>query len=135
LVRSSETSGGAAPDPQPLDDGTPGAGGRALTCTLAAALAFAAAVMVAAALDLGNTPLRSEISRADAAAGGVEFYEGSKTAKTLSTISFWASAASAAAAVLAALVVAATRRWNRALMPLAGLAVVLGGTGILINNF
>lgn len=91
--------------------------------------------MVAAALDLGDTPLRSEIPRADAAVGEVEFYDGSEAAKTLSTISFWASAASAAAAVLAALVVAATRRWNRALMPLAGLAVVLGGAGILINNF
>ena len=109
------------------------AGGRALACTLAAALAFAAAVMAMASLDLGDTPLQSEISRADAVAG-VEVYEGSSSAKTLSTIAFWASGAAAAAGVLAALIMAATRRWNPALMPLAGLSVVLGATGILINN-
>ena len=109
------------------------AGGRALACTLAAALAFAAAVMVMAAIDLSDTPLRTEVSRADAVAG-VEVYDGSSAAKTLSTVAFWASGVSAAAGVLAALVVAATRRWNRAVMPLAGLSVTLGGIGILINN-
>lgn len=98
------------------------------------ALAFAAAVMIMAALDLADTPVQSEIPRADAAAGGVEFYDGSKTAKTVSTIGFWASGAAATAAVLTALVVAATRRWNRALLPLAGVSVILGAVGILINN-
>lgn len=102
--------------------------------TLAAALGFAAAVMIMAALDLGDTPLRSELSRADAAAGGVEFYDGSATAKTVSTIAFWASGAAAAAAVALALLIAATNRWSRWLMPAAGLAVILGAIGILINN-
>lgn len=54
---------------------------------------------------------------------GVEVYEGSSTAKTLSTVAFWASGVAAAAGVVAAFVVAAIRRWNRALMPLAGLSV------------
>jgi hypothetical protein len=133
LARSEESSGGSPPDVTPEDGAVADAGGRALACTLAAALAFAAVVMVIAAVDLGETPLKSEISRADAVAG-VEVYDGSSTAKTASTVAFWASGATAAAAVLAALVVAGTRRWNPFLMPLAGLAIVLGAIAILINN-
>jgi hypothetical protein len=133
LVNSEERPGGDSPGTPSEDGAVADAGGRALACTLAAALAFAAAVMVMAAIDLGDTPLRGEIPPADESAGA-EFYDGSSTAKTLSTIAFWASGACAAAAVVAALVVAATRRWNRALMPLAGLSVLLGGAGVLINN-
>lgn len=90
--------------------------------------------MIMTALDLGDTPLRSELSRVDAAAGGVEFYDGSATAKTMSTIAFWASGAVAATAVALSLLIAATNRWSRGLMPAAGLAVALGATGIVINN-
>jgi Mn2+/Fe2+ NRAMP family transporter len=133
LASSEESPGAQSPGKPPEDGAVADAGGRALACTLAAALAFAAAVMIMTAIDLGGTPLESEVSRADAIAG-TEVYDGSSTAKTLSTIAFWASGVTAAVAVLAALVVAGTRRWNGALMPLAGLSVVLGAIGVLINN-
>jgi hypothetical protein len=130
----SEAEGAAAAppaEPPPRAD----RGGRALAALLGCALVFAAVVMILAAVDIDDTPLRSELQLSDVPVGGsVEYYDGSSTEKRVTTIAYFTSGALAAVAALFAFAIAISGRLNPLLWPATGLAIAVGVAGMLVNN-
>jgi hypothetical protein len=106
---------------------------RTLSAVLACTLAFTSAVMAGQALSLSDALLESELTVENVKTVD-EFYAGSATRKTLTTVLFWASAATAALAAVLALLIAVTARFNRWLMPITGVALFLGVAGIVLSN-
>jgi hypothetical protein len=134
MVSGGSEAGGAAAA-SPADPPRSDRGGRALAALLGCALVFAAVVMILAAVDIDETPLRSELQLSDVPVGGsVEYYDGSSTEKTVTTIAYFTSGALAAVAALLAFAIAITGRLNRLLWPATGLAIAVGVAGLLVNN-
>lgn len=137
----------ATPDPQPpppappppADDGKASGGLRALAAVIALVLAFAAAVMIFVAVDIGETSTCDQFF-GDVASGEItpdpddECFDGSSAQKTISVVLAWASGVAGVLAVLAALALAITGRRGRLLAQLAGAAIALGGLSILIGS-
>jgi membrane-associated PAP2 superfamily phosphatase len=136
-----------APEPSPPPPTGPVAGEeekatvgwRALGVLLALALAFAAAVMIIAMIDIGDTPRCDDpaalaTEREEWGDDVIECFEGSQTQKVISLGLGWPSGVIAAIAALFALYFAATARHGRLLLRLTGVAIVLGGLSILIGS-
>jgi hypothetical protein len=124
--------GGAGPP----DEGEPSAGWRILAVLLALVLAFAAAVMIVAMVDIGGTPRCDDPEAlAEAVAEGEdECFDGSSAQKTISLVLGWPSGILAAIAALVALFFAFTGRSGRLVLQLTGAAVFLGVLSILIGS-
>jgi hypothetical protein len=112
---------------------------RVLGVVLAIALAFAAAVMIIAMADIGDTPrcddqAALEQERQETGDLVIECFEGSQTQKTASLGLGWPSGVIAALAALLALYFAATGRRGRLLLQITAAAIVLGGLSLLIGS-
>lgn len=119
------------PPPTAADDKASG-GWRALGVILALALAFAAAVMIIAMIDIGDTPVGAAECAAEP--GCTEYFDGSSAQKTISLILGWPSGVLAGIAAFVALFFAATGRQGRLLLQLTGAALALGSLSILIGS-
>jgi hypothetical protein len=147
--------GTPAPPPPPApavaaDDEKASGGMRALGALLALALAFAAAVMIVAMVDIADTEVCTDLQESGApvaadtecfgeatvnlATGEIIEASGSGTQKTISLVLGFPSGVIAAIAALVALFFAATGRHGRLLLQLTAAAVVLGGLSILIGS-
>jgi membrane-associated PAP2 superfamily phosphatase len=125
------------PPPPPTAPGEEKASGgwRALGIVLALALAFAAAVMIVAMVDIGDTPTCDDVLSGEAALpSDRECFDGSSGQKTASLVLGWPSGVLAGVAALFALYFAATGRRGRTLMQLVGVALVLGALSIGIGS-
>jgi len=112
---------------------------RPLAALLALVLAFAAAAMALAMVDIGGTPgcddpaaLAEE--RAETGATEVECFDGSQRQKVLSVVLGSASGLFAAFAAVVALVFALTGHRGGLMIRLTAAAIVLGGLGILVGS-
>jgi hypothetical protein len=105
---------------------------RALGVIFALVLAFAAAVMILVAIDIGDTPTCEDVLSGEAFA--IECFDGSSGQKTISVLLAWASGIVGAIAAFLALAFAITGRRGRLLVQVAGAAIVLGGLSILIGS-
>jgi hypothetical protein len=122
-----------------VDDHRAGGGWRVLGVILALALAFAAAVMIVAMVDIGDTPRcddEAAIAAERQATGEevIECFEGSSTQKTISLVLGWPSGVLAGLAGLLALYFAATGRRGTLLLRLTGVAIALGALSIVIGS-
>jgi hypothetical protein len=112
---------------------------RALGVLIALVLAFGAAVMIAVAVDIGDTATCDEFFD-DVASGEVvpdlddECFDGSSAQKTISVVLAWASGIVGIVAVLVALMFAVTGTRGPLLARAAGAAVVLGVLSIVIGS-
>ncbi len=144
-----------APDPQPAspppppppppappgtgDSGKASGGMRALGVVIALVLAFGAAVMIAVAIDIGDTSTCDQFFE-DVESGQVvpdlddECFDGSSAQKSISVVLAWGSGIIGAIAVIVALMFAATGNRGPLLARVAGAAVVLGILSILIGS-
>jgi hypothetical protein len=122
------------PPAAPAEDVASG-GWRALGVVLALALAFAAAVMIIAMADIGDTPTCDDVLSGKAALpSDNECFDGSSTQKTISLVLGWPSGVLAGIAALFALYFAATGRRGRELLQLVAVAIVLGALSIGIGS-
>ena len=125
----------AAPGQVRDTEGRAGGGWRALAVVLAIALVFAAAVMVIAMLDIGDTPTCDDVlSGKVAPPSDNECFDGSSGQKTASLILGWPSGVLAGIAALVALFFAATGGRGRLLLQLTGAAILLGALSIIIGS-
>jgi hypothetical protein len=125
----------APPPPAAPSSPKPSGGIRALAVLGAIVLAFAAAVMIVAAADIGGTPTIKECTADNSVIpSDGKCFDGSKTKRTISVALMYISGALGAAAVLLALMFAATGRRGRLLTQLMIAAVLLGGLGILVGS-
>jgi hypothetical protein len=126
------------PPATPADEEKASGGWRALGILLALALAFAAAVMIVAMIDIGDTPTcddRAGVAEEIAEEGpDAECFEGSSGQKTASLVLGWPSGVVAAFGALFALYFAATGRGGRTLLTIVGVAVALGALSIGIGS-
>lgn len=134
-------SAAAPPPPAPGDgpDEERASGGmRAFAVVFALVLAFAAAVMIIVAVDVGDTLICDEansLSQQERAAQDVtECFPGSDAHKVVNVGLAYASGALGALAALLALLYAATARHGRRLMQLATAAIVVGALSILVGS-
>ena len=112
---------------------------RALALLIALVLAFGAAVMIAVAVDIGDTATCDEFLEEVASGDRVpdfddECFDGSSAQKTISVVLAWASGIVGVVAALVALMVAVTGTRGPLLARVAGAAVVLGILSILIGS-
>ena len=137
----------ASPPPPPPPPSPPGAGDsgkasggmRALGVLLALVLAFGAAVMIAVAIDIGDTETCDDFLEQVTSGERVldfddECFEGSSAQKAISVVLAWASGIVGVLAVLLALMFAVTGSRGQLLARVAIAAVVLGGLSILIGS-
>lgn len=135
------------PPPPPPPPGPPSAGDpdkasggmRALGVLIALVLAFGAAVMIAVAVDIGDTETCDDFVEQVTSGELVpdfddECFDGSSTQKAISVALAWASGIVGVLAVLVALMFAVTGRRGSLLARVAIAAVVLGGLSILIGS-
>jgi hypothetical protein len=136
----------AAPPPPPPpappgtgESGKASGGMRALGFLIALVLAFGAAVMIAVAIDIGDTSTCDQFFE-DVESGQVvpelddECFDGSSAQKSISVVLAWASGIVGAIAVLVALMFAVTGTRGPLLARAAGAAVALGILSILIGS-
>jgi hypothetical protein len=129
------------PPPPPTMGGSGQASGgmRALGALIALVLAFGAAVMIAVAIDIGDTPTCDDFLE-DVASGEItldlddECFDGSSAQKAISVVLAWASGLVGAIAVIIALMFAFTGNRSGLLARVAGAAVVLGILSIVIGS-
>jgi len=132
----------APPPPSPPgagDSGKASGGMRALGVLLALVLAFGAAVMIAVAIDIGDTETCDDFLEQVTSGERVldlddECFEGSSAQKAISVVLAWASGIVGVLAVLLALMFAVTGSRGPLLARVAVAAVVLGGLSILIGS-
>jgi hypothetical protein len=115
----------APPAAAPSDTEKAGTGWRVIAGILAVLLAFAAAVMIAVAVDLADGP------RCEQATFG-ECYDVSKTEQTVGTILLFASGIASALAFLAGAYFVFRGRGGRTMAIAAGAAIVLGAIALVI---
>ncbi len=121
------------------DSGKASGGMRALGALIALVLAFGAAVMIAVAIDIGDTATCEDFLQ-DVASGertleiDDECFEGSSAQKSISVALAWASGVVGAIAVIVALMFAFTGTRAALLARVAGAAVVLGILSIVIGS-
>jgi hypothetical protein len=114
-----------------------GPGLRILALVFALVLAFLAAVMIAVAVDIGDTPTCDDAQQILLAGGtieGNECFDGSSGAKSASVILAWGSGILGAIAALAGLAFVIMGRRGRLVVQLAVGAIVLGVLSILIGS-
>lgn len=137
-----ETSSPAPPPPpghSSAEDRKASRGMRALAVLIALVLGFAAAVMIAVAIDIGGTSTCDQLFD-DVASGEVtldfddECFDGSSAQKTISVVLAWLSGILGVLAVIAALALAIRGTGGRRLAQLAGAAIIVGGLSILIGS-
>jgi hypothetical protein len=128
------------PAPPGTDESGKASGGmRALGVLIALVLAFGAAVMIAVAIDIGDTSTCDQFFE-DVQSGQVvpelddECFDGSEGQKSISVVLAWASGIVGAIAVLVALMFAVTGNRGPLLARVAGAAVALGILSILIGS-
>ena len=128
------------PPPTASGDSEKASGGmRALGVLVALVLAFGAAVMIAVAVDIGDTAtcddfLQEVASGEREADFDDECFDGSSAQKSISVVLAWASGIVGVLAVLVALMFAATGTRGGLLARVAGAAVVLGVLSILVGS-
>ena len=139
-----------APSPQPAspppppppappgtgDSGKASGGMRALGVLIALVLAFGAAVMIAVAIDIGDTSTCDDFASlpVEEQLEDNECFDGSSAQKSISVVLAWGSGIVGAIAVIVALMFAATGTRGPLLARVAGAAVVLGILSILIGS-
>jgi hypothetical protein len=112
---------------------------RALGILIALVLAFGAAVMIAVAIDIGDTSTCDDFFD-DVASGQVvpdfddECFDGSSAQKAISVVLAWGSGIVGALAVVIALMFAVTGTRGGLLARVAGAAVALGVLSIVIGS-
>jgi hypothetical protein len=136
--------GAAAPPPPPPP--TPGeaplppserrgsGGMRALAVIGCIVLAFAAAVMIVAMVDIGRTPTCDDVRAGNALPYQGNCFDGSSTQKTISLVLGWPSGVLGGLAALLALAFAITARRGRLALQVTAAAVVLAGLSLLIGS-
>jgi hypothetical protein len=128
----------AAPPPPPApartesDDDKASGLWRALGVVLGLALLFAGAVMIAVAVDLGDTPIG--IAACQAEPGCTEYFDGTSTERTIQVVLAAISGALAGIAALVAFVFAATGRRGGLLLRLTGAAIAVGVLAIIFGQ-
>jgi hypothetical protein len=127
------------PPTAPDDSGKASGGMRALGVLLALVLAFGAAVMIAVAVDIGDTStcddFLEEVTSGERVADfDDECFDGSSAQKSISVVLAWASGSVGVSAVLVALMFAVTGTRGGLLARVAGGAVALGVLSILIDS-
>ena len=127
------------PPPATGDSGKASGGMRALGALIALVLAFGAAVMIAVAIDIGDTATCDDFLQ-DVASGertlelDDECFDGSSAQKAISVALAWASGVVGVIAVVVALMFAFTGTRGPLLARVAGAAVVLGILSIVIGS-
>jgi hypothetical protein len=121
------------------DEGKASGGMRALAVLIALVLAFGAAVMIAVAVDIGDTATCDDFLEEVASGERVpelddECFDGSSAQKSISVVLAWASGIVGVIAVIVALMFAVTGTRGQLLARVAGAAVVLGVLSILIGS-
>jgi hypothetical protein len=134
-----QSSSRVPPADPDANDARPGAVWRALGIALAAALAFACAVMVLAMADVGATPRCDDpaaISQEREETGELEVqcFDGSELQRIITLLLGWPAGIIAGIAALVALLFAVTGRHGHLMLRLAGSAIVLGALSILIGS-
>lgn len=122
-------------DSRPADKASGGM--RALAVLFALVLAFAAAVMIAVAVEIGDSATCEEfptLSPAEQLEQENECFDGSSGQKSATVILAYASGVIGAIAVLLALAFAITGRRGRPVLMATGAAVLLGGLSILVGS-
>ena len=126
------------PPPPPVAEEEGASGGKRLGAViLALVLAFGAAVMIVASIDIGDTATCDDVRSGEALPNDEgECFDGSSGQKTASLILTWPGGIVGALAALAALAYAigGTRAWASLLVRLTAAAVILSGRGILIGS-
>ncbi len=98
-------------------------------------LAFASAVLIAAIVDIGNTPTCADVQSGKASLPSDRTcFDGGTTKKTVTEILVWPGGVLAGIAALLALAFAITGRNGRRLLWVVALAIVLSGLGLLIGS-
>ena len=123
----------------PPPSGKASAGLRALGVLGFLILAFASAVLIAAIVDIGNTPTCGDTAALNAKALAnpgekIECFDGSSTKKTITQILVWPGGVLAGIAALLALAFTVTGRNGRLVFAVVALAIVLSGLGLLIGS-
>jgi hypothetical protein len=124
---------GQAPPPPP-PRARASAGLRALAVLLALVLAFGAAVMIVAMVDINDTPTCADVRSGKAQPREGHCFDGGKTQRLITVVIGFAGGAVGAVAALLALVFTFTGRRGRVVLLLTALAVVLSGLSILIGS-
>lgn len=106
---------------------------RALAVLFALVLAFAAAVMIAVAVDIGDTPTLEECATDPSVIpDDLTCFDGGETNKAIVVALSYASGALGAVAVLLALAFAVTGRRGRPVLIATGVAVLLAAIALVI---
>jgi hypothetical protein len=136
----------ATPPPPPPPPGDPAyapeskasAGRRVLAVLLAIVLAFAAAVIIAVMVDLGDRPRCDDTAAiqrlAQTQQGLVKCFDVTSTQRTVTLILGWVGGVLGGIAALLALAFAVTGTRGRLVLQASALAVVLCGLSILIGS-
>ena len=124
---------GAMPAAPPSDKASGGL--RALGVLGFLILAFASAVLIAAIVDIGNTPTCADVQSGKAALpSDHQCFDGGSTKKAITEILVWPGGILAGVAAIMALAFAVTGRNGRRLLFVVALAIVLSGLGLLIGS-
>jgi hypothetical protein len=108
----------------------PGEGGlRWLAALLALALAFAAAVLIALAVDTADQKLRE-----DCAAPGCEYFDGGSAQRAVTVAFLGLGGAFGVGGVIVCLFVASSGTSSRWMLPVTGMAILFGAIGVVVAN-
>lgn len=116
----------AAPDQDPA----PGSM-RWLAGLLALALGFAAAVLIALAVETIDQPIREDC---DPAAGCTEYFDGGSAQKAVTAVFLGLGGAVGVVGVLVSLLVATSGAAARLMLPVTGAAILFGVIGVVVAN-
>lgn len=120
------------PDPQgerPEEESTGGL--RALAALLGLALAFAATVLIALAVDTADQQTREDCL---AAATCDEYFDGGSAQKATTVAFLGLGGAFGIAGVLVCLMVVASGAASRWMLPVTGAAILFGAIGVVVAN-
>ena len=124
----------AAPAQEPAEE-EPTGGFRALAGLLALALAFAAVVLIAIAVDRADLPTSAECNRDPTVipADG-ECFDGGSAQKSVTVAFLGLGGAFGIVGVLICLMVAGSGGSSRWMLPVTGAAILFGAIGVVVGN-
>jgi hypothetical protein len=117
------------PAPEPTDEELSTAGLRGLAALLALALAFAAAVLIALAVDAADQKLREDCHTA-----GCEYFDGGSAQRAVTVAFLGLGGLFGVAGVMVCLLVATSGGSSRWMLPVTGMAILFGAIGVVVAN-
>lgn len=119
------------PAPAPAAEEAPTGGLRGLAGLLALALAFAAAVLIALAVDTADQPTREDCV---VTPGCTEYFDGGSAQKATTVAFLGLGGAFGVAGVIVCLLVATSGGSSRWMLPVTGMAILFGAIGVVVAN-